>query len=215
MTSGLHASTAKVVVQQLGAIFAPSPQCLPPPPPQPSSSTQSPACLLPLHPALGIRQWVRYAALHRENGNSAVQDLANFYSASVPVQGPFPPLSPSVSLLLDEASPLVKVYDLRNITLPLIPFSDGPAFINADIQPRRHISSRPRQRRRRVQYQHLWLLSPVHPSSPFSSNRSSARHHLLHHINRRVIQRHLPGLWRRSRYNPSPHSSRRVIKAFL
>ena len=76
----------------------------------------------------------------------------------------------------------------------------------------------PRQCRRHAQYQHLWLTSrtpPVHLSSPFSSNRSSARHHLLHHINRRVIQRLLLGLWRRSRYNPSPHNSRQVITAFL
>ena len=144
---------------------------------------------------------------------------ATFSSPSVPAQGPFPPLPLPLSLTSprrghDFPDPLVKVYDLRNMRpLPPIPFSDGPAFINLlPMQTSSLVVTSVQGLVNVVDVSNTNTSGFYHVCLPLlsshSSNPSSARHHILHHINCRFIKRLLLGLWRCSRYNPSPHSSR-------
>ena len=114
----------------------PSRQCPSPPSCQAYLSSSSTQSCLPTPPCAAHPLMATHAhtipALRRENGDSAVQDLAK---PSVPVQGPFP----SLSLPLFLSSPR-RGQSARQGLRPPIPFSDSPAFIKADIQPRRHIS---------------------------------------------------------------------------
>lgn len=150
-----------------------------------------------------------------------------FSSPSVGVQGPLRLLSPSLSLTSSRRGhefpdPLVKVYDLRNMRpLPPIPFSDGPAFINLLPKYTSSLVVTSTQGLVNVvdvsntnssEFYHVGLPFSLHP---LSLTHLQARHRLIHHVCRRFTQRLLLGIWRRRRYNSSPHSSRRILRTLL
>lgn len=106
--------------------------------------------------------------------------------------------------------------------LPPIPFSDGPAFINLLPKHTSTLVVTSAQGLVNVvdvsntnssEFYHVCVPFTILPPSP--PTLLQARHHLLHCICRRFIQRLLLGLWRCRGYNSSPHSSRRIVRALF